>query len=79
MVVWVAVAVLLAVLFELPNNDVHMSENVNFFVTLHDISCAILKPSKKWNSNSSKEVRPMGSETQTSRRLVLLDSVVSSK
>jgi len=24
-------------------------------------------------------VRPMGSETQTSRRLVLLDSVVSSK
>lgn len=56
-----------------------MSGNVNFFVTYSDLNCAIVKPSKKWNSISSREVRPMGSETQTSRRLVLLDSVVSSK
>lgn len=56
-----------------------MSENVNFSVTYSDIGCDIVKPTKKWNSISSREVRPMGSETQTSRRLVLLDSVVSSK
>ena len=28
---------------------VQMSENVNFFVTIPDIGCAILKPSRKWN------------------------------